>query len=136
MKGSHIDPAMGIVAIKSLKKRKLGADYRAVPLPEWLIAGIIDLSVTIKPEDRIWPWSRTTGWSLVKHVMAIVGISGIAASPKGLRHSFGVTAICRDVPITLVQRWLGHASLETTAIYLNVTGPEERKLAHKMWEKI
>jgi hypothetical protein len=29
-------------------------------------------------------------------------------------------------PPRLVQRWLGHASLETTAIYADVVGPEER----------
>jgi integrase/recombinase XerD len=33
----------------------------------------------------------------------------------------------------LVQRWLGHASLRTTAIYADVVGPEERAFAARMW---
>jgi len=32
-----------------------------------------------------------------------------------------------------VQRWLGHASLRTTAIYGDVTGPDERVFGERMW---
>jgi integrase/recombinase XerD len=53
--------------------------------------------------------------------------------PKGLRHAFGVSAFQSAVPPHLVQRWLGHASLRTTAIYGNVVGPEERSFAERMW---
>jgi integrase len=37
------------------------------------------------------------------------------------------------VPLNLVQRWLGHASLTTTAIYLDALGDEEREIAARMW---
>jgi integrase/recombinase XerD len=50
--------------------------------------------------------------------------------PKGLRHSFGVKAIQSKVPLNLVQRWMGHASLRSTAIYADVIGP-----AAHMWVK-
>jgi len=43
-----------------------------------------------------------------------------------------VHAIQSKVPLHLVQRWLGHASLRSTAIYLVVTGPEERAIAARM----
>ena len=33
----------------------------------------------------------------------------------------------------VLQRWLGHSSLETTAIYPGVMGAEERLLARRMW---
>jgi len=33
----------------------------------------------------------------------------------------------------IYKRWLGHASLRTTAIYGDVLGPEERALAARMW---
>jgi hypothetical protein len=32
-------------------------------------------------------------------------------------------------PLPVVKKWLGHASLETTAIYLDLIGEEERELA-------
>jgi integrase/recombinase XerD len=42
-------------------------------------------------------------------------------------------AIRCGVPLNLVQKWLGHARMETTAIYLQATGPEEREMAERMW---
>jgi predicted nicotinamide N-methyase len=65
---------------------------------------------------RLWPWSRMTGWRRVRDVMAQAGIRGPHGSPKGLRHGFGVAAVTADVPLNLVQTWLGHAQLSTTAI--------------------
>ena len=40
------------------------------------------------------------------------------ASPHALRHTFGTNAIAGDVPLDVVQRILGHASLQTTTIYV------------------
>ena len=42
-------------------------------------------------------------------------------------------AVQAGIPVTLLQRWLGHARLESTAIYANVCGPEEREIARKFW---
>jgi site-specific recombinase XerD len=50
-----------------------------------------------------------------------------------LRHGFGIHAIRSGVPVNLVQRWLGHARLETTMIYLQALGSEEREIARRMW---
>jgi site-specific recombinase XerD len=66
--------------------------------------------------------------------MAEAGITGgIHATPKGLRHGFGLHAVRSGVPLNLVQRWLGHARMETTAIYLQAIGTEEREIAARMW---
>jgi integrase len=37
---------------------------------------------------------------------------------------------CRSI---WLQRWLGHASMTTTAIYLEAMGDEEREIAARMW---
>jgi site-specific recombinase XerD len=50
-----------------------------------------------------------------------------------LRHGFGIHAVQSGVPLNLVQRWLGHARMETTAIYLDAMGSEEREIASRMW---
>jgi site-specific recombinase XerD len=65
--------------------------------------------------------------------MAMAGIKGKRACPRGLRHSFGVGGAQSGIPVTLLQRWLGHARLSTTAIYLDVLGPEEREIAARFW---
>jgi site-specific recombinase XerD len=55
------------------------------------------------------------------------------ASPKGLRHGFAVACLTQKIPLPSVQKWLGHARMETTAIYLEVSGEEERELANRLW---
>ena len=58
----------------------------------------------------------------------MAGIAGPQASPKGLWHGFEGAAVQADVPLSLVQRWLGQADLATTAIYVDAVGIEERVL--------
>jgi integrase/recombinase XerD len=134
-----IDIESGVAGIQTLKRRKRGV-IRQVPLPPDLLSGL-DRHFNIgeaqrDPElanERLWRFSRTTAWRLVKEIMAAAGISGTPAMPKGLRHGFGVNAFQSNVPPHLVQRWLGHASLRTTAIYADVIGAEERAFAARMW---
>jgi site-specific recombinase XerD len=52
-----------------------------------------------------------------------------------LRHGFAVACLTQKIPLPAVQKWLGHARLETTAIYLEVSGDEERELAKRLWSK-
>lgn len=134
-----IDIESGVANIETLKRRKPGI-VRQVPLPDELLCAL-DRTFDLRRQQvdpdlatgRLWGWSRTTAWRRVKEVMAAAGISGTAAMPKGLRHGFGVNAFQSNVPPHLVQRWLGHASLRTTAIYGDVIGPEERAFALRMW---
>jgi integrase len=70
-----------------------------------------------------------TGWRAVHAVMQAARLDGPHASPKGLRHGFGVAAVAAN----LVQKWLGHAQLTTTAIYANAVGAEEKDIARRMW---
>lgn len=123
----------GTVAVQSLKKR--GAFMvREVPVPDATLARLAALGVS-RGDERLWPFSRGHAWQLIKAVMRHANIvSGLQSTPKGLRHGFGVHAIRSGVPITLVQRWLGHASLSTTAIYTQVLGQDERQIARRMWE--
>jgi integrase len=130
-----------VISLRTLKRRKQGI-VRQVPLPRDVLA---ELNRVFKlrfrqrgPElasERIWNWSRTTAWRRVKEVMEAADIAGMPAMPKGLRHGFGVKAFQSMVPPHLVQRWLGHASLRTTAIYGEVVGPDERAFAARMWAK-
>lgn len=130
----RIDEEMRAVVIRSLKKRRDSAVYRVVPLPDEVLAKLQQHGAGLEPDDRMWPWCRTTAWSVVKSVMHALDLSGTHACPKGLRHGFGIAALQADVPINLVQRWLGHARLETTAIYANAIGEEERAIASRLWE--
>ncbi|WP_019368018.1 tyrosine-type recombinase/integrase [Sphingomonas sp. ATCC 31555] len=129
----NIDFEAQTLIIKCLKKRGKIV-YRAIPLPRGLLDQLRSLIEQIGDSSaRLWPWSRMTGYRRICEVMEEAGIAGEHASPKGLRHGFAVQAIQANVPLTLVQRWLGHANLKTTAIYTAAMGAEERKLAERMW---
>jgi integrase/recombinase XerD len=136
---SAIDLDVGTANFETLKRRVHGL-VRQVPLPRAVLRELdreFELRAVqrdpIRCRSRLWPWSRTTGWRRVKEVMAIADLRGACAMPKGLRHAFGVAAFQTKVPPHLVQRWLGHASLRTTAIYGDVIGREERSIAARMW---
>lgn len=131
-----IDFEAGIVIMESLKKRRSGV-YRAVPLPATLLEALEKLirASNLAPDQRLWPWSRMTGYRRIIEVMEKAHISGPWATPKGLRHGFGVRAVQSGVPLHMVQRWLGHADMKTTAIYAGAVGPEERDIASRTWLK-
>ncbi|WP_206740776.1 tyrosine-type recombinase/integrase [Euryhalocaulis caribicus] len=130
----RVDIEERVIVFRSLKKRRADM-YRSVPVPPQLLK---DISHTHKlsyqvADYRLWPWCRGTGWMHIKRVMATAEVVGPHACPKGLRHGLAIVATQRGVPLNLLQRWLGHSSLETTAIYAEAIGPEERKLATRLW---
>jgi len=87
-----------------------------------------------KKSERLWPVTRMTGYRWILKTMEKADIKGPMARPHGLRHGFGVNALMKEIPLPLVQRWMGHADLETTSIYLQVVGNEESSFAGRLWE--
>lgn len=143
---ARVDLSGGTIAIRSLKKRKDTSGqqkvvFRSVPVP----AEFLDTLTTahgIREAQRsrrkaaapIWDLSRVRVWQIVKRVMIEAGIPDAPhRSPKGLRHGFGVHATVQGVPLHMLQRWLGHAQLSTTAIYADAVGKEEQHIAARMW---
>jgi integrase len=126
----------GFIAFRTLKKRRGMVVIREVPVPLELLDAIAAVHgiESMDPDARLWTLGRSRAWQLVKQVMnAARVVPGIHATPKGLRHGFGLHALRKGVPINFVKRWLGHARLETTEIYLQAIGSEEREIAARMW---
>lgn len=91
-----IEAAESAIAIRCLKKRRGTLVVRQVPVPHILIDELraVHGLETGDLADRLWRLSRTRAWQLVKHVMADAKIAdGPHATPKGLRHGFGIHAI-------------------------------------------
>lgn len=129
----RIDTGAGVLVFESLKKRRKGI-YRAVPVPPNFLRTIEDVYDLVALRDaRLWNWSRTTAWRRVAEVMQAAGVEGRHATPRGLRHGFGIKAVTSEIPLNMAQKWLGHARLATTAIYTDATGPEEKRIAERMW---
>ncbi len=130
---------LGVVAIVTLKRR--GFFVREIPIPPELMASLdrqFELRAAQRDPDsayqRLWRWSRVTAWRIIKDVMLHAEIFGPRATPRGLRHAFGVGTLQAKVPINLTKTWLGHASLRTTEIYTAACGPEELAFAERFWE--
>lgn len=133
---SAIETGSGFIALRTLKQHRRETIIREIPVPAHVLAAIDEVHDLdhMARDARLWTISRCRAWQLAKAVMRAAGISeGLHATPKGLRHGFGIHAIRSGVPINLVQRWLGHARMETTAIYLQAMGSEEREIAARMW---
>ena len=130
---ARVDVGSGVLVFESLKKRRKGI-YRAVPVPPAFLETLEtahDLGAL--GNARLWDWSRTTGWRRVREVMNAAALQGLCATPKGVRHAFGIKAVTSKVPLNMTQKWLGHARLATTAIYADAIGPEEQEIAERMW---
>jgi len=41
-------------------------------------------------KDRLWTWTRNTGYRKIMAIMKLAKIEGVHACPKGLRHSFAI----------------------------------------------
>lgn len=143
---ARVDLAGGTIAIRSLKKRRDASGqqkvvFRYVPVPPEFL-DTLDIGHGIREAQKsrrkaaapIWDISRVRIWQIVKRVMIEAGIPDAPhRSPKGLRHGFGVHATVQGVPLHMLQRWLGHAQLSTTAIYADAVGKEEQHIAARMW---
>jgi integrase/recombinase XerD len=116
------------------KKRRQGV-YHSVPVPPALLRRL-DLGHgrrDSKTTARLWPWGRPAGETRLLEIMTAAGLAGPQTTPKGRRQGCAVFCIERNIPLNLVQKWRGHASLSTTAMYLHAVGEEERGIAARLW---
>ena len=141
LSAERVDVSEKTIRFRTLKQR--GGDvFRAVPVPEILL-DTLELVHGVRKAQRgrkgqgkapLWPWGRTQAWKHITATMAAANVIGPHATPKGLRHGFGVKAASRTRNPRMVQKWLGHRSIETTMIYMDAVGAEERDLAASMWQ--
>lgn len=135
---AQIDVEDRTVIYKTLKRRK-DYVYRQIPLPDHLIGSLYAYLEYLKYVkkvgvfDSLWWYCTRTASRFIKDSMIAAEIDGTKACSMGLRHSFAVHAVSK-APLSQVQKWMGHASIQTTTIYLNVGGDEERKWAEPMWD--
>ena len=143
---ARVDLSGGTIAIRSLKKRKDASGkqkvvYRTVPVPPDYL-DTLNTAHGIREAQRsrkasaapIWPIGRVRVWQIVKRIMIEAGIPDAPQrSPKGLRHGFGINATVNGIPLHMLQKWMGHAQLSTTAIYADAVGKEEQDIARRMW---
>lgn len=116
----------GIAEAKTPKSGK----GRRVPLPDELLPAIRRFADGKHPDDLLFTrpgggqlyrssFVRTTDWSRV----------GRGRTLHDLRHTAACEWILQGVPLTTVQAWLGHGSIEITARYLHHLGDSADRTA-------
>jgi integrase/recombinase XerD len=140
--GRHVDLNGQMIVFETLRKRRKKV-YRAIPVPQALI-DTLDMVHGLREANKrqkkamldaaLWPWSHVTAWRQVCAVMRAAGLpDGPHRCPKGLRHGFAIHALSKGVPLHMVSKWMGHAKMETTAMYCNAVGEEQQTIAARMW---
>jgi integrase len=127
-----VDQTERLLVLRTLKQREK-LRHRAIPVPDSLLDQLRIRAASRGHSEKLWPFCRATGWKIIKKCMAEADLAGIKATPKGLRHGYAIACVSSGVPLPTVQRWLGHASLHTTGIYLDFVGEDERELAARVW---
>lgn len=123
LKAEHLDAARQQIRVVQGKGRK----DRYTLLSPRLLAELRAYWRMFRPRHWLFPATRTpelplvdaTGQRIYYHAVARAGLrrkGGIHA----LRHSFATHLLEAGVEITVVQRLLGHAHLNTTSTYLHV----------------
>jgi hypothetical protein len=66
------------------------------------------------------------------------GISGPQATPKGLRHAFGIAMVTSEnpLPLHILADLMGHSSTATTEIYTRILAGEKQKNGFASLERI
>lgn len=127
----QLDPADGQVSFLTLKQRR--TCWRSVPVSPALMAMLLEQSEAAGASEPLWSWCRQTAWRRMTAHMRAAGIEGPQACPRGLRHGFGVACVLARIDPRVTQRLMGHTKTETTALYLEVLGPEARELLARLW---
>jgi integrase/recombinase XerD len=115
----------GRLRVKRLKGRKkpITTTHPLVRHPEPLLDerdALIDFAAKSTPRRPIFGVRRKQFYNLVRKYGAIAGLPRDKCHPHALKHSIATQTI-DAVGIHRMQRYLGHKSISSTGIYLNVT---------------
>lgn len=121
---SDVDWTAHAVRLETLKRR--ARTMRAVTLPAAFVGQLAEARARGGSEPRIFPLSRSRAFEIVRDALVAVGVERPRAHPHALRHGHAVHALTNGVPLPAVQRTLGHSSIYTTGLYLQLTAQDVR----------
>ena len=125
----RLDQEPPIIVVQANSPGNKARKGREVPVPGDLVESLRDLA-SFYTKDRYQPMltlSRQRIGQVMKEVAREIGIYPTRAHPHAFRHTYGRNCVLRGVPIPVLQKWLGHASMVDTQRYVELAG------AHHEW---
>jgi hypothetical protein len=107
-----------------------GARDRQIPLNPYITEKLINLIRGKGPKDRVlgisekWITNKVGNWAKKAGVPHL--------TPHALRHKFANDLVNREVKLNVVQKLMGHESLDTTQIYLIVTDKDKEDAVDRL----
>jgi integrase/recombinase XerD len=129
--GDITETGIILPALKSRTRKN-----KHVILPRFYLERLRERVKDLPAEAYLFPgrrgrMSRVTAWRIVKRCAEKAGVlktgdwsRGLRpAWPHTLRHGYATALLMQRVPLTLVQRQLGHAEIKNTAVYTQIADP-------------
>lgn len=122
-----------------------GAKSRTVQIPDSLKRHLKQFIVwkasrgePTGPDDFLFmgqrgPWTAQAIQFLVKKYLKVLGIYENEKSVHALRHSYAVEFYRQEKDLRGLQKQLGHASIETTQVYADVSTADIQKQIRGLW---
>ena len=125
---TDVDWKNGEVKIKTYKTRKKNA-ARIVPLPPVVLQELARFLMEFpQVKGKVFKLDPRNFRRTFFELAVKAGIPKEKAHPHVLRHSRAMEMIKAGIPLTIIQNVLGHASLNSTAVYLKFSNVEARML--------
>lgn len=119
-----------LIRVKCLKRKKL--TWREIPLADDMLDRLKNHIKGKKADARLFPWSTVWVWKIMQRACKALDIDIAKAHPHALRHGFAMHGIKDlNVPLSVVQKVLGHTSLKTTGIYLDHFTTEDIRASYE-----
>ena len=115
-----------LITLKQGKDKRTGLakeKYRIIPmhpdLRDIYMQYLLQSNIAKDSTDPLFPMKRQVVDLYLKKIQTKLGFKVHAHK---FRHTFAVNAIMDNVPLNVLQQWLGHSSVFTTSIYTQITG--------------
>ena len=125
----RLDQDPPIIVVRADSPGNKARKGREVPVPADPLESLRDLA-SFHNKDHYQPLmdiSRQRIGQVMKEAAVQAGIDPARAHPHAFRHTYGRNCVLRGIPIPVLQKWLGHASMVDTQRYVELAG------AHHEW---
>ena len=111
LKKLDLDFENNMAKVHHLKRNKI--NKRKIPIKSELMMILKLYTTKLNQKDKLFPISRQHGYRIVK--------KHLGGSPHMLRHTFAINYLNKGGQVVKLSRLLGHKSVRTTMVYLDIT---------------